>query len=83
MELKLRYSSRRHAAWTRVKKYGAGDVGTAFIRGSSNTYSVNMAGYPDELKWTRMVSFSQVVKGCYMVWNETMGQYFEECTGSH
>jgi hypothetical protein len=77
--IELRYSSACNAAWTRYDNI-YGDAGTIYIRGSSHTYSKQAAGYAGETGWTKMVSFTELVRSCVVFWDPSWGQYLESCT---
>ncbi|WP_269476435.1 DUF2690 domain-containing protein [Phytohabitans suffuscus] len=76
----LRYSRACHAAWARWTNHSpSGVVATVRIEGSANTYETHTAGYGYEVKWTRMVSFSQYVRACLLKKAPT-GDIYKECT---
>jgi hypothetical protein len=76
--IELRYSPSCYTAWTRYDNVYGG-AGTIYIRGTSNTYSKQAAAYVGETGWTKMVSFTQVVKSCVVFWDPSWGEYLEYC----
>jgi hypothetical protein len=81
VHVELRYSSACFATWTRYTWGTNFFTNTAFIRGESHTYSKS-PGYVGDQGWTKMVSYTEMVKSCIQWYKPNLG-YFENCTAQH
>jgi hypothetical protein len=79
--IELRYAPSCYAAWARLVN-GTSTGGEIWIESQGGTYkySVILAGYLGEHKWTRMITYSLWVRACYKYWHRGFGIWVTDCT---
>jgi hypothetical protein len=84
--VELRYSPACNAVWARIDNY-RGVSGVAKVIGYSGGRFVRedlkqLAAYPGEKAWTKMISATYTTYACYRRFNDLIG-WTEWCTGGH
>jgi len=77
IRFEMRYSPQCFAAWTRVTNPVHSNIDFGQIRGGGRVYGVQAV---QGQVWTKMISFSNVVRTCRAIWFDAPAI---ECTASH